>query len=146
MPFCSCRLKCYTSPLHPQHASVHAMCLTGLAHGRTTCTTAWCLCRSPHLWKDPDTFRPERFSETNSNAAFEGRWAGYRPEAQGSSLYPNEVAADFAFVPFGGGARKCVGDQFALLEATVALAMLLRSASLPAFLPLLLKHSQGTEQ
>ncbi len=83
-------------------------------------------CRSPHLWKDPDTFRPERFSETNTNPAFEGRWAGYRPEAQGSSLYPNEVAADFAFIPFGGGARKCVGDQFALLEATVALAMLLR--------------------
>jgi hypothetical protein len=26
----------------------------------------------------------------------------------------------------GGGARKCIGDQFALLEATVALAMLLR--------------------
>ena len=49
-----------------------------------------------------------------------------RPEAQGSSLYPNEVAADFAFIPFGGGMRKCVGDQFALLEATVGLAMLLR--------------------
>ena len=49
-----------------------------------------------------------------------------RPEAQGSSLYPNEVAADFAFLPFGGGMRKCVGDQFALLEATVAAAMLLR--------------------
>ncbi|KAL3144182.1 hypothetical protein ABBQ32_003965 [Trebouxia sp. C0010 RCD-2024] len=88
--------------------------------------SVWNLHRSPHLWKDPDTFRPERFSENNSNAAFEGRWAGYRPEAQGSSLYPNEVAADFAFIPFGGGARKCVGDQFALLEATVALSMLLR--------------------
>lgn len=40
-----------------------------------------------------------------------------------------QVAADFAFIPFGGGARKCVGDQFALMEATVALAMLLRSGS-----------------
>ena len=39
------------------------------------------------------------------------------------------MAADFAFIPFGGGARKCVGDQFALLEATVALAMLLRQDS-----------------
>ena len=91
----------------------------------------WLICRSPHLWKDPDTFRPERFSETNTNPGFEGRWAGYRPEAQGSSLYPNEVAADFAFIPFGGGARKCVGDQFALLEATVALAMLLRQVPMP---------------
>lgn len=41
-------------------------------------------------------------------------------------MYPNEVASDFAFIPFGGGARKCVGDQFALFEATVAFAMLLR--------------------
>lgn len=83
-------------------------------------------CRSPYLWKDPDTFRPERFSETNTNPEFNGAWAGYRPEAQGSSFYPNEVASDFAFIPFGGGARKCVGDQFALLEATVAITMLLR--------------------
>lgn len=37
-----------------------------------------------------------------------------------------QVAGDFAFIPFGGGVRKCVGDQFALVEATVAIAMLLR--------------------
>ncbi len=54
--------------------------------------------------------------------------ARHRPEAQGSSLYPNEVASDFAFIPFGGGQRKCVGDQFALMEATVILAMLLKCA------------------
>lgn len=52
--------------------------------------------------------------------------AGYQPEAGRGALYPNEVASDFAFIPFGGGARKCVGDQFALFEATVAFAMLLR--------------------
>jgi len=52
--------------------------------------------------------------------------AGYQPEAGGGALYPNEVSSDFAFIPFGGGARKCVGDQFALFEATVAFAMLLR--------------------
>ncbi|KAJ1636093.1 hypothetical protein T492DRAFT_587903, partial [Pavlovales sp. CCMP2436] len=31
-------------------------------------------------------------------------------------LYPSEAASDFAFIPFGGGERKCVGDQFASLE------------------------------
>jgi cytochrome P450 len=41
-------------------------------------------------------------------------------------MYPNEITTDFAFLPFGGGARKCVGDQFAFVEAVVALAMLLR--------------------
>jgi len=82
--------------------------------------------RSPYLWKNPDKFWPERFAEVNANADFGGAWAGYRPEAQGSSLYPNEVASDFAFIPFGGGMRKCVGDQFALTEAAVALVLLLR--------------------
>lgn len=86
----------------------------------------WLTCRSPHLWKNPDKFWPERFAEENANADFGGAWAGYRPEAQGSSLYPNEVASDFAFIPFGGGMRKCVGDQFALTEAAVALVLLLR--------------------
>eukprot|EP00884_Botryococcus_braunii_P017893 jgi/Botrbrau1/4788/Bobra.0325s0010.1 len=88
--------------------------------------SVWNLHRSPFLWKDPDVFRPERFTETFTNDDFKGAWAGYRPEALGSALYPNEVASDFAFIPFGGGARKCVGDQFALMEATVALSMLLR--------------------
>jgi hypothetical protein len=32
----------------------------------------------------------------------------------------------YRFIPFSGGPRKCVGDQFALLEATVALAVFLQ--------------------
>ena len=52
-------------------------------------------------------------------------WRGYDPDAR-NGLYANEVAADFAFLPFGGGTRKCVGDQFAMMEATIALALVLR--------------------
>ncbi len=32
-----------------------------------------------------------------------------------------------SFMPFGGGNRKCIGDQFALAEATIAVAEVLRS-------------------
>ncbi len=38
--------------------------------------SVWNLHHSPHLWKDPEAFRPDRFAETNSNAAFGGKWAG----------------------------------------------------------------------
>lgn len=37
-----------------------------------------------------------------------------------------QIVSDFAFLPFGGGPRKCVGDQFALMESTIALGMLLQ--------------------
>ncbi|POO01827.1 Cytochrome P450, E-class, group I [Trema orientale] len=39
---------------------------------------------------------------------------------------PNETNTDFRFIPFSGGPRKCVGDQFALLESIVALAIFLQ--------------------
>ena len=38
---------------------------------------------------------------------------------------PTEQSTDYKFIPFSGGARKCVGDQFALMEACVALAVVL---------------------
>jgi len=68
--------------------------------------STWNLHRSPQLWDRPDEFDPERFPVD-------------RP-------MPNEVTEDFKYLPFGGGKRKCVGDQFALFEAIVALAMLVR--------------------
>jgi cytochrome P450 len=81
--------------------------------------STWNLHRSPYLWDEPLKFDPTRWDRPFKNSKITN-WEGYDPEKI-SGLYPNEVATDFAFLPFGGGARKCVGDQFAMLEAAATL-------------------------
>ncbi|KAL4448125.1 hypothetical protein ABPG75_005344 [Micractinium tetrahymenae] len=54
--------------------------------------------RSERLWRDATDFRPERFLPGNDAEAPPG-----------------------AFVPFGDGARRCIGYRFALTEATLVL-------------------------
>jgi cytochrome P450 len=63
----------------------------------------WVLHRHRKLWVDPDLFVPERFS----------------PERR--AAIPR-----FAYLPFGAGARICVGMTFAMQEAMLALAMIVR--------------------
>lgn len=81
--------------------------------------------RSPYYWDRPNEFEPERFLIPYKNDSIEG-WDGFDPWRSLGAMYPNEIISDFAFLPFGGGPRKCVGDQFALMESTVALSMLLQ--------------------
>jgi len=59
--------------------------------------------RHPQFWENPDTFDPERFSPERS----EGRHS-------------------YAYFPFGGGPRMCIGKNLALLETHLALPMLLQ--------------------
>jgi cytochrome P450 len=114
-----------------------------LPKGADVFIATWNIHRSPKYWKvrhavsvlqllylnvyssqNPHTFDPDRFSERFENPDVKG-WGGFDPSLV-TGLYPGELAADFAFLPFGGGSRKCVGDQFALMESVVTLAVLLR--------------------
>ena len=78
-------------------------------------------------------FDPQRWDRPFTNPEVKG-WAGYDPDKrtginieQGGLWVANlEIATDHAMLPFGAGARKRVGDQFALLEAAVSVVMLLR--------------------
>ena len=83
--------------------------------------------RSPQLWKDPDVFDPQRWDHPFYNDEVKG-WAGYDPERRTPGLWVSnlEIATDHAMLPFGAGERKCVGDTFALLEASVSIVMMLR--------------------
>src|SRR5207247_2641217 len=63
----------------------------------------WVLHRHRKLWGDADLFIPERFA----------------PENRGK-------IPRFAYLPFGAGARICVGAAFAMQEALLALAMMTR--------------------
>jgi len=61
--------------------------------------------RSARFWADPERFDPDRFVESSESKA--------RPK--------------FAYFPFGGGPRICIGSSFAMMEATSVLASLASS-------------------
>lgn len=79
--------------------------------------------RSEEFWENPNDFNPDRFLKEFRNPK-RPDWEGYKPQM--TTMYPNEVHSDFAYLPFGGGNRKCVGDQFACMEAVITLAMVLK--------------------
>lgn len=63
--------------------------------------------RHPDFWDEPEIFNPENFSE----AAMADR-------------------PRYAYFPFGGGQRVCIGNNFALLEMALALSMISQRYSL----------------
>jgi cytochrome P450 len=67
--------------------------------GTSILLSQWITHRLPEFWEEPLRFMPERFAPE--------REAG-RPR--------------YAYFPFGGGPRLCIGEQFALVEAKLVLA------------------------
>jgi cytochrome P450 len=70
-----------------------------IPEGGTVAPSQWVIHRDERFWDDPAAFRPERFG--------------------GDSERP-----DFAYFPFGGGPRRCIGQQFAMVEGKLILATL----------------------
>ena len=71
--------------------------------GSDVIVSPWLLHRHRKLWHDPERFRPERFA------------AGEK-----------EQRDRFAYLPFGAGPRICIGQNFAMMEGILILAVLAR--------------------
>ncbi len=67
--------------------------------GCSVMLSQWLTHRHPDFWENPERFDPERFSPERS---------ANRPH--------------YAYFPFGGGPRQCIGNVFALTEANLILA------------------------
>jgi cytochrome P450 len=72
----------------------------------------WATQRRPDLWPDPQRFDPARFEPAAEQA---------RPR--------------YAYFPFAGGLRGCIGGHFAMTEAVIAIATLLARFSVTSELP-----------
>jgi cytochrome P450 len=71
--------------------------------GSLLVVSQWATHRHPRIWDDPETFDPDRFT----------------PEREAARHR-------YAYFPFGGGPRACLGSHFAIQEAQIALAVLLQ--------------------
>ena len=66
-------------------------------------TSQWVLHRMPELWGDAEAFRPERWNPVEA-----------------------KKVQPWAYFPFGGGPRICIGMPFAQLEAKLLLVTILQ--------------------
>jgi cytochrome P450 len=65
--------------------------------------STWVMHRHPQYWDEPERFNPQRFAPG---------WENHIPK--------------YAYFPFGGGPRICIGNQFALMEARLVLATIIQ--------------------
>ncbi|MBX7243516.1 MAG: cytochrome P450 [Bacteroidia bacterium] len=89
--------------------SIHADTLDGydVPPGYNVVMPVYVLHRDPEYWENPLEFKPERF----------------HPDAI-------KQVHKYAYLPFGGGPRLCIGNNFAIMEMQIVLAMMLQLYSL----------------
>lgn len=75
------------------------LCGVRIPAGKVVLLSSYAVHRLPQYWEDPEAFDPLRFTPERS---------ADRPR--------------FAYFPFGGGPHQCIGNSFALTEATLILA------------------------
>jgi cytochrome P450 len=75
-----------------------------LPAGSAVVVSTWVIHRHPRHWDRPGVFNPDRFT----------------PEREAARHR-------YAYLPFGAGPRACIGGSFALLEAVLATAMIVRA-------------------
>ena len=80
--------------------------------GTMAVVSMYALHRDPALWTEPLRFDPDRYLPERSKGR--SRWQ---------------------YLPFGGGPRSCLGDHFAILEATLALATVIRAVEIQSLDP-----------
>ncbi|MBK8418582.1 cytochrome P450 [Candidatus Villigracilis saccharophilus] len=74
-----------------------------IAAGSTVLVSQWVTHHDARFYEDPHQFRPARWYEIE-----------------------NVIFPRYAYFPFGGGNRVCIGEHFAMTEAMAALAMMSR--------------------
>jgi cytochrome P450 len=102
-------LRLYPPAWHLERDAVQDDDISGVpvSAGDTVGISPYLLHRNREFWCNPDQFDPQRFVDDS---------APTRPR--------------YAYLPFGGGRRICVGAGLAQMEATLALAVLAQSAHL----------------
>ena len=80
---------------------------TRIPPGTRVWSSQWATHRDPRWYGDAEAFRPERW-------------------LTGEDGQPAEEIPEYAWFPFGGGPRVCLGTRFALVEAVLVLAVLAR--------------------
>jgi cytochrome P450 len=102
-------MRLYPPVWHIERDAVQDDDISGIpvSAGDTVGMSPYLLHRHPEFWPNPEVFDPQRFLP------------------DGASTRPR-----YAYLPFGGGRRICVGAGLAQMEATLVLAALAQSARL----------------